>query len=227
MKPMMPQRIRCRTITAAALLALSLTATAASPIWANAAQVQVTDTTCGAVRSLTLRQGAVAAAKQPGAALCAATEETFDAVFISGKFLRRGNKGPIAETDVDVRRVACAKGVALLILGPAADTERALREHPAQPGCKVTKVRYQQVSSAGNIPFVNIPETGTMSVAESLAMHQKERNQIIAECDASPSCRADRNRMSNGSGKKIYTCPPGYYPGGSLDNPYASCYPTR
>jgi len=41
---MMTELIRCRTMAVAALLAWSLTAMAASPIWANAAQVQATDT---------------------------------------------------------------------------------------------------------------------------------------------------------------------------------------
>ena len=39
-----------------------------------------------------------------------------------------------------------------------------------------------------------------MSVAESLAMHAKERDRAIAECNASPACQAEVRRMTSYSG---------------------------
>jgi hypothetical protein len=41
---------------------------------------------------------------------------------------------------------------------------------------------------------------GTMTVAESLAMHAKERERAIAECNASPACVAEVRRITAFSG---------------------------
>jgi hypothetical protein len=74
------------------------------------------------------------------------------------------------------------------------------------------------------IRFSNLPDRGTMSVSESLAMHAKERQRIIAECNASPACQAEVQRRS-ARGRTLYSCSRGYYLGGMSDNPYATCFP--
>ena len=52
------------------------------------------------------------------------------------------------------------------------------------------------IAGAGGIPFTDVPNGGTMSVRESLAIHAKERERAIAECNASPACQAEVRRRS-------------------------------
>ena len=135
--------------------------------------------------------------KAPG---CRSSEETYLQVNVSKKFFR-GNKGEISASRVDAGYISCMGGKAIIInLGAPGEAARAIREHPAPQGCSYTTRQYQYVSSVGSIPFTNVVNGGTMTVAESLAMHAKERERAIAECNASPACQAEVSRMRSFSG---------------------------
>lgn len=47
-----------------------------------------------------------------------------------------------------------------------------------------------------NVAFTNVANGGMMSVKESLALHAKERELAIAQCNASAACRAEVSRRS-------------------------------
>jgi hypothetical protein len=188
------------TMTAVAMFHLLTPAAAAPPIWANAKWVKATSTTCGGVRYLVLKGDAVNVPTRSNTSGCTSSEEIFHQINVSKKFFHAGNKGGISGSRVDAGYIFCGKGEVAINLGAPGEAERAIREHPAPPGCSYTTRQYQYVSSVGSIPFTNVTNGGTMSVAESLAMHAREREQAIAECNASPACLAEVRRMSSFSG---------------------------
>jgi hypothetical protein len=214
MKPRSAGVLLLGTLAAVAMLLLSGPAPADPPIWANAKWVKATYTECGRLRYLILKGDSVNVPAPPSSPGCTSTEEIYHQLNVSKKFFRPENKGQLSESHVDAGYIFCGKGEAAIILGPAGDTERANREHPAPPGCTYTRRKYQYVSSVGSIPFTNVANGGTMTVAESLAMHAKERERAIAECNASAACQAEVRRMSSFSGGADPTsprCPSGLY----------------
>ena len=213
-----------RATVRAALLATAAAAWADSPTWAQALAVKAISTDCGTQRFITLKATAAKVpipATEPG---CTTKEEVYSKVFVAKALFKGERRGPLAESNVDAGILFCKKDDIALLLGKASDIERAFKQNPAPKGCTFSTRQYEYVSSVGDIRFSNLPERGTMTVAESLAMHAKERERIIAECNASPACQAEVQRRS-AKGKTLYTCPPGYYLGGVIDNPYATCHP--
>jgi len=213
-----------RLAICAATLASASAAWADSPTWAQAKSVKATSTECGSKRFIVLKATAAKVpipATEPG---CSTTEEVYTKVFVSKAFFKAERRGALAESNVDAGILFCTKDEIALLLGKASDIERAFKQNPAPKGCSFSTRFYQYVSSVGDIRFSNIPDRGTMTVAESLEMHAKERQRIIAECNASPACRAQVQRR-NASGRTLYTCPPGYYLNGTIDNQYATCVP--
>lgn len=213
------------TVSALALAAASA-AWPDSPTWAQALSVRATSTACGSKHFIVLKASAAKVpipATEPG---CVTREEVYSKVFVAKVFFNAERRGPLAESNVDAGLLRCKNDEAVLLLGKASDIERAFKQNPAPKGCSVSTSRYEYVSSVGDIRFGNLPDRGTMTVAESLAMHAKERQRIIAECNASPACQAEVQRRSAG-GKTRYSCPPGYYLNGMNDNPYATCVPDR
>ncbi|MEO8527181.1 MAG: hypothetical protein ABI460_20795 [Caldimonas sp.] len=190
--------------------------------WAAARSVRATDVDCGTHRILLLKGSSANAPAPAGSSGCRSSELTFWEVDISKALLAADYRKPFASSDVAARYIFCSQSGALIMLGSESQVEQLIRQFPAPPGCTSAKRSYRAVSSVGTIPFASA-ERKQMTVAESLAMHQKERNQVIADCNASPSCLADLRRMQSNSGRKIYTCPPGSTLQGSSDNPYATC----
>ena len=207
---------------AVAALQLSTPARAEPSGWAGARSVKATDVDCGTHRILLLKGNSAHAPAPAGSSGCTSSELTFWEVDISKALLGADYRKPFASSDVAARYIFCSKSGALIMLGSEAQVEQLIRQYPAPPGCTFTKRSYRTVSSDGIIPFASA-ERKQMTVAESLAMHQKERDRVIAECNASPACQADLRRMQNSSGRKNYTCPPGSTLQGSSDNPYAKC----
>jgi len=208
----------------ATALAATPAAWADSPTWAQAQSVRATITQCGSQRFIMLKATAAKVpmpATEPG---CTTSEEVYSKVFVAKAFFKAERRGPLAESDVDAGILFCRKDDVALLLGRAGDIERAFKQNPAPKGCTFSTRKYQYVSSVGDIRFSNLPDRGTMTVAESLALHARERQRIIAECNASPACQAEVRRRS-ARGRTVYTCPPGYYLGGTNDNPYATCFP--
>lgn len=195
-----------RHLPAAALplLALCQLATplmADPPIWANARHVKATYTECGQNRYILFRGNAVNLPSPPVPAGCRSEEVFYTQLNIAQAFLGPKN-GAFAEANVDAGYISCEgpppvpnqRGI--LILGTPGEIERARRQHPEPRGCTFTKQRFQHVSSLGGIPFTDVPNGGTMTIRESLALHAKEREKAIAECNASPACRAEVQRRS-------------------------------
>lgn len=188
------------TASIVAALQFSNPAAADPPVWANAKRVKATSTICDGRRYLLLKGNSVNASTRSNAPGCASSEETFLQVNVSKTFFH-GSKGDISASHVDAGYISCANGAAIIInLGAPGEAARAIREHPAPQGCTYTTRQYQYVSSVGHIPFTTVANGGTMTVAESLAMHAKERERAIAECNASPACRAEVSRMRSYSG---------------------------
>ena len=184
------------------LLQLSNPAKADPPIWANSKWVKATDTVCGGVHTLVLRGNSVKAplpSKTPG---CTSTEENFHQLNVSKAFFQPDAKGQVSASNVDAIYIFCGKGEVAIHLGAPGQAERANREHPV-PECTATKRRYRSLTSVGHIPFTDVANGGTMSVAESLAMHARERQKVIADCNANPACRAEVNRMRSSSGSGV------------------------
>jgi hypothetical protein len=184
------------TLAAVALLQPSAPALADPAIWANAKWVRATFTDCGNLRYLVLRGNSVNPPTPPASPGCTATEETYHQLFVAKALFRADNKGLIAEANVDAGYIFCGKGEVAMTLGSAGDVARAIRQSPAPRGCTYTRMKFQQVSSLGNIAFSNVANGGTMTIAESLAIHAKERERVIAECNASAACRAEVRRLS-------------------------------
>ena len=199
-----PTRLRSwlsRALPMAAMLLLSQTVMADPPIWVNAKRVDATLTTCGEHRSLLFKADSVRAPPSPTPAGCKTAEVFFTQLNVFKSYLR-GQDGSFAEVNVDAGYITCGGDAAsggqrgVLIVGTQGAIERAMREHPAPRGCTFTKERFQYVSSAGRIPFTDVPNGGTMSVRESLDLHAKERERAIAQCNASPACQAEVRRRS-------------------------------
>lgn len=184
---------------------------AATPIWANAKWVKATSIICEGRRFLVLKGNSVKIPTQSISPICNSIEEIYHQVNVSKKFF--GARGTISASHVDAGYIFCGKGEAAINLGAPGEAARAIKEHPAPPGCSYSTRRYQYVSSVGYIPFKNVANGGTMSVAESLAMHAKEGQRAIAECNANPTCQAEVRRMSSlpGTGTNTYPCPSGGY----------------
>ena len=196
MKPQFVRAVLSGIFAVVTLVQLSGTANADPSIWVNAKWVKATYTECGGLRYLTLEGNAVKVTTPPKSPGCTTSQEIYHQLNVSKAYFRPENKGQFSESNVDAGYIYCGKGEAALTLGPAGAVARAIREHPAPPGCTYSKRKYQFVSSVGSIPYTNVGNGGTMTVAESLAMHAKERDRAIAECNASPACRAEVNRLS-------------------------------
>lgn len=197
------------TVACIALLQLANPAAADPPIWAWARGVKATDTNCGGVHQLILRGNAVNVPTQSNTPGCKSSEITYQYLIVSKSFFARGNNGQISAQLADAGHIDCDKGESGLILGRSTgDIERERRLLGPTPDCTYRTWRYQLVSSLGSIPFKDSPNPGTMSVAESLAMHAKERQQVIAACNANPICRAEvaRMRSRQGSGGTAKDC---------------------
>jgi hypothetical protein len=181
------------------------------PIWANAKWVKATYTDCGNLHYLTLKGNSAKLPPQPKAAGCTSSEEIYHQLNVAKTFFATDGKGQVAAWRADAGFYDCGKGEAMMNLGTPGDTERAHRQWGEIPGCKYSKRKFEYVTSMGSIPFTDVANGGTMSVAESLAMHAKERQQIIADCDANPACRAEvaRMRAASGSGAPANPCTPG------------------
>lgn len=185
-----------RLLAPVAMLLFSNLASADPPIWANAQRVKATYTECGALRYVLLKGDSANVPTPPDSSGCTSSEESYRQLYVSAAFLKAENRGLISESNVDAGYIFCSKDQAILFLGYAREIESTIRQNPAPRGCTYAKEKYQRVSSVGRIAFTHVENGGTMTVAESLAMHAKERTQIIAECDASPACREERRRQS-------------------------------
>ena len=184
-------------ITVVALLTLFVvngTALADTPIWAAALHVPATITECTAGRTIVFKGKDVQVPPRTGAG-CKSTDVEFALLNVSKAYFTADNHSPISATGASGFYIVCKSGSALTLGAPALVT-RSIREHPAPAACTSSTVQYQLVSSVGSFPFADVENGGTMSVAESLALHQKERNKIISECNADPACRAEFARQS-------------------------------
>lgn len=196
---MNPNPIRSLLITSfpsIAICLLSGTLMADPPIWANAKHVRATYTECRQEHSILFKGNSVNVPAIPNPPGCRSVEVVYAQLNIAQAFLS-GKNGEFAAVNVDAGYIHCASAPSsaaqrgILILGTPGEIERARREHPAPQGCTFTKQKFQYVSSLGGIPFTDVPNGGTMSIRESLAIHAKERERAIAECNASPACRAE------------------------------------
>ena len=114
--------------------------------------------------------------------------------------------GEFAEANVDAGHLPCGGDAAaggqrgVMILGTPAAIERARREHPEPRACTFTREKHPCVSSAGRIAFTEVPNGGTMSIRESLAIHARERERAIAGRPTNPTgphpCHNDRISLS-------------------------------
>jgi len=178
-------------------------AMADEPIWVNAKKVKATFTDCGRQHFLLLKGDKVNVPAPPQSPRCKSYEVFYHQVNVAKTFFRPENKGQIVEANVDAGYITCGQGLrpsdaerGIIILGTAGEIERAKRRHLEPEGCTFTMEKYQYLSSIGSIPFTDVPNGGTMSVKESLALHAKERERAIAECNASPACQAEVRRRS-------------------------------
>jgi hypothetical protein len=195
MKPKRSKVLLLAIVAAIAMLQLSSPAKADPPLWANAKWVKATATLCDGINYLILRGNEVHVPTRSNSPGCTSSEEIFVQVNVSKKFFRGGNSGEISASHVDAGFLSCGKPAGIIILGAPGEAERAIREHPAPRGCTYTTRKYQYLSSVGSIPFTDVANGGRMTVAESLALHAKERERAIAECNASPACQAEVSRM--------------------------------
>jgi hypothetical protein len=192
---------RLLALPVVAMCVLSIPVMADPPIWATASRVKATYTTCGERRSILFKGDSFKGPAAPNPPGCASVEVVYFQVNVFKPFLGARNR-EFAEANVDSGYINCGSDAAsggrrgVLILGTPGEIERARRLHREPPGCTFTKEKYQYVSSAGNIPFTDVPNGGTMSIRESLAIHAKERERAIAECNASPACQAEVRRRS-------------------------------
>lgn len=194
-------RLLPRALVVLAMLPFSIQAMADAPIWANAKRVKATLATCGEQRSLLFTADSFKSPAPPSPAGCKSEELIFAQLNIFKAYFR-AKDGSFAEANVDAGYISCGSEAAtggqrgILIVGTDGAIKRAIREHPAPAGCTFTRQKYQYIAGAGGIPFTDVPNGGTMSVRESLAIHAKEREQAIAECNASPACQAEVRRRS-------------------------------
>ena len=202
MKPTTTRLLLLQSLPVIALCVFSPSAMADPPIWANARHVKATLIECGNARSILFRGDATkvraAAPNPPG---CKSVEIFYTQLNIFKTFVNSKN-GEFAEANVDAGYITCGGDVpsggqrGVIILGTSAEIERSRRLHPEPKGCTFTKENYRSISSAGGIPFTDVPNGGIMSIKESLALQAKERARAIAECDASPACQAEVSRIN-------------------------------
>ena len=171
------------------------------PIWANARHVKTTLTECREERTMLFKSDtAKLPAIAPNPPGCKAVE-IFDTQLNLFETFVNSKNGDFAEANVDAGYITCGGDLpsggerGVIILGTSAEIERSRRLHPEPQGCTFVKEKYQYISSVGGIPFTDVPNGGTMSIKESLALQTKERERAIAECDASPACRAEVRRI--------------------------------
>lgn len=180
---------------------LPVPALANPPIWANARHVKATETKCGEQRSILFKSDAFKGPTAPTPPGCSSTEVFYVQVNVFKAYFS-SSKGGFAESNADAGLLLCngdlpsGKTRGVLLLGTPGAIARAIREHPAPSGCTYTREKYQYVYSVGGIPFTDVENGGTMTIRESLALHAKERERAIAECDASPACQAEVRRQS-------------------------------
>src|SRR5450432_185077 len=161
MKPSSGKMLLLGTVAALAMFQLSTPATADPPIWANAKWVKATDTECGGLRYLILKGNSVNVPTRSNAPGCTSSEVDFHQINVSKKFFLAGNIGAISGSHVDAGYIFCGKGEVAINLGAPGEAQRAIREHPAPPGCSYTTRQYQYISSVGSIPFTNVANGGT------------------------------------------------------------------
>ena len=194
-------RMLLRALTIVAMLVLPVHAMADPPIWANAKRVKATLAQCGEQRSILFKGDSFKAPAPPNPAGCTSVEVFYTQLNVFKAYLS-AKDGSFAEANVDAAYLTCGGDAASggqrgnLMVGTPGAIKRAMREHPAPRGCAYRMEKYQYVSSAGSIPFTDVANGGTMSVAESLRIHEEERKQAIAVCNASPACQADVRRQS-------------------------------
>lgn len=198
------QHILISAATVAALLGAG-PAGAEAPAWAAAHAVKATHTECRGESFLVLKGPGARASPPPTRPGCKSSEENYYELDVAADFVSTSG---VAETNLDASILSCGNEVGVMMLGRRRDIELAIRSLPAPPrGCSYSKRRYERVTSVGSIPFKGVVRK-RMSVAESLAMHQRERDQIIAQCNADPACRAEvaRMRSRQGSGGTARDC---------------------
>ena len=183
-----------KVLAAVALCVVNSAVLADAPIWAAALHVPAMITECAAGRTIVFNGKGVQVPPRPGVG-CKSTNVKFALLNVSKAYFTAGNHSPISAAGAFGFYIVCKSGSALTLGAPALVT-RSIREHPAPAACTSSTLQYQLVSSVGFIPFADLENGGTMSVAESLALHQQERNKIISECDADPACRAELARQS-------------------------------
>jgi hypothetical protein len=175
------------------LCAVSGRALADTPIWAAALKVQATITECGAERTIVFKGKGVQAPPRTGAG-CKSTDVEFALLNVSKAYFPAGYQSPVGAASALGYYIVCKSGLALTI-GPPEQVTRSIRERPAPAACTHSTLQFKLVASAGFISFADVENGGMMSVAESLALGQKERNKIIADCTADPACRAEWARL--------------------------------
>ena len=191
--------IRHALHTAAALAALLAAGAAGAqqPGWAAAHAVKATHTECGRESFLVLKGPGAKASTSPSGPGCRSSEEIYYELDVGADFVSNGG---VSETNLDASILICGNEVGVMMLGRSRDIDIAIRRLPVPPGgCRYSKRRYERVTSVGSIPFKGVVRK-QMTVAESLAKAQRERNQIIAQCNADPACRAEVARMGSRQG---------------------------
>jgi len=195
------------------------------PIWVNARHVKATETRCGNQRSLLFKSDRFKGPAAPTPPGCSTSEFFYIQLNVFKAFVSE-RTGAFAESNTDASLLVCNVDLAagkppglkidgtirgVLLVGTASAITRAIREHPAPAGCVYTKEKFQYVASLDRIPFTDVENGGTMSIRESLALHAKERERAIAECNASAACQAEVRRMSAVSA--FYDCMKPLQPG--------------
>ena len=190
------------------LWALPAAAKADPPIWVNARHVQAVETVCNGQRSILFTGDAFRGPAPRTPAGCTSADFFYVQLNVAKAFMRGADFSasnadaslltcdgdPNAGKPPGLKIVGTVRGV--LIIGTPTAIERTVREHPAPRGCRYVREKFSFASSAGGIPFADVANGGTMSIRESLALHAKERERAIAECNASAACRAEVARMS-------------------------------
>ncbi|MDZ4842230.1 MAG: hypothetical protein SH859_08835 [Hyphomicrobium aestuarii] len=190
-----------------ALLQWTDVAHADPPIWAVTKGVKAIYTQCGKLYYITLQGPGAKLPERSGSSDCTSLQQEYQYAHVSKSFFPAGGKGPVAAWRVNAGMLDCGEGKRALILGGPGETEGLRRQLGPMTDCKYVRRQFEYVSSMGSITFNDVANGGTMSVAESLAMHAKEREQAIAECNANPLCRAQVDRMrSSGSGAAGQPC---------------------
>ena len=200
-KPVPAKSLSKTALPLIAMCLLSRSSMADPPIWANAKHVKAIYTECGQEHSILFKGNSINLPATPAQPGCRSVDVFYTQLNVPQAFLAAKNS-KFAEANVDAGYISCdgpppspgQRGI--LIIGTPGAIERARREHPAPRGCTFTKQKYQHISSLGGIPFADVPNGGTMSVRESLALHAREREKAIAECNASPACRAEVKRRT-------------------------------